>query len=108
MRGENEMNKTLKTILIIFLALVILGLAIGGYFIWRHNSAYIGRRAAEEIAVAASGLTPAQIKDVDSEFEHNRYSAWYDVDVDSFGVYYEYIIDARTGEILNTASELDD
>lgn len=101
------MNKTLKTVLIIFLVLVIIGLAIGGYFIWRHNTTYIGKRAAEEIAIADSSLTAAQIKEVDSEFEHNRYSAWYDVDIDTFGVDYEYIIDARTGEILNTATEID-
>lgn len=101
------MNKTLKTVLIIFLVLVIIGLAIGGYFIWRHNTTYIGKRAAEKIAIADSGLTAAQIKEVDSEFEHNRYSAWYDVDIDTFGVDYEYIIDARTGEILNTATEID-
>ena len=56
------MNKTLKTVLIIFLVLVIIGLAIGGYFIWRHNTTYIGKRAAEEIAIADSGLTAAQIK----------------------------------------------
>ena len=101
------MNKTLKTVLIIFLVLVIIGLAIGGYFIWRHNTTYIGKRAAEEIAIADSGLTAAQINEVDSEFEHIRYSAWYDVDIDTFGVDYEYIIDARTGEILNTATEID-
>ena len=29
------------------------------------------------------------------------------VTVDTFGVDYEYIIDARTGEILNTATEID-
>lgn len=101
------MNKTLKTILIIFLALVILGLAIGGFFIWRHNTTYIGRRAAVEIAMADAGLTAAQVKDADSEFEHNRYTAWYDVDVDTFGMDYEYIIDARTGEILSSTSEID-
>ncbi len=101
------MNKTVKTVLIIFLALVILALAIGGYFIWRHNASYIGSRAAEEIAIADTGLSAAQIKDIDSEFEHNRYSAWYDVDIDTFGMDYEYIIDARTGEILSSASEID-
>ena len=99
------MNKTLKTVLIIFLALVIIGLAIGGYFIWRHCTTYIGKRAAEDIAVADSGVAVTEIKDVDADFKHNRYSAWYEVDVETFDVDYEYIIDARTGEILNTASE---
>ena len=40
------MNKTLKTVLIIVLALVLIGLCIGGYFIWRHTTTYIGKDAA--------------------------------------------------------------
>ena len=37
-KGEGKMNKTLKSILIVVLALVIIGAAIGGYFIYRHNN----------------------------------------------------------------------
>lgn len=36
------MNKTLKTVLIAFTVLILIGLCIGGYFIWRHQTTYIG------------------------------------------------------------------
>lgn len=101
------MNKTLRKILIIALVLLLIGACIGGFFIWRHTTSYIGRRAAEEIAISDSGLSLAEIKEISSEFEKNRYTAWYDVDFETFGVDYDYIIDARTGEILNSATEYD-
>ena len=41
------MNKTLKNILIAVLVLVIIGAAIGGYFIYRHNDTYIGATKLE-------------------------------------------------------------
>lgn len=101
------MNKTVKTILIIALVLVLIGACIGGFFIWRHNTTYIGRHAAEDIAVKDSGLAANEIKDIEADFEKNRYIAWYEVEIESFNAEYEYIIDARTGEILNFAMELD-
>lgn len=101
------MKKALKTVLIILLVLVLIGAAIGGFFIWQHTNTYIGRRSAEEIAVADSGLDLTSIKKTESEFEKNRYTAWYEVEIDSFGTEWEYIIDARTGEILSSASKLD-
>lgn len=101
------MNKTLKTVLIVIIVLLLIGAAIGGFFIYRHTTTYIGRRAAESIALADSGLGMTEIKEIDSEFEKTPHTAWYDVDIDSFGADYEYIIDARTGEILNSAVELD-
>lgn len=101
------MNKTLKTVLIAFTVLILIGLCIGGYFIWRHQTTYIGHNAAEDIAVADSGVNVTEIKDIDADFKHNRYSAWYEVEIDTHGMEYEYDIDARTGEILNRASKAD-
>lgn len=101
------MNKTLRTIIIIALVLLMTGACIGGFFIWRHTTTYIGRRAAEDIAVADSGLSPAEMKEISSEFEKSRYGAWYEIELESFGVDYEYIIDAHTGEILNSSTEYD-
>lgn len=101
------MKKAVKTVLIILLVVVLIGAAIGGYFIYRHTTTYIGRRAAEDIAFADSGLSMTEVKKIESEFEKSRYGAWYDVDIDSFGMDYDYIIDARTGEIINSAAELD-
>lgn len=101
------MNKTVKTILIIALVLVLIGACIGGFFIWRHNTTCIGHRTAEDIAVKDSGLAANEIKDIETDFEKNRYTAWYEVEIESFNAEYEYIIDAHTGEILNSAMELD-
>lgn len=101
------MNKTLKTILIILLVIVLVGACIGGYFIYRHQTSYISSKDALAIALDASGFDRATVKETDVEFEKNAYSAWYEVDIDTFGMDYEYIIDASSGEILNTSSELD-
>ncbi len=101
------MKKAIKTVLIILLVIVLIGATVGGYFIYRHTTTYIGRRAAEDIAFADSGLSMTEIKKIDSEFEKTRYGAWYDVDIDTFTMDYDYIIDARTGEILNSVTELD-
>lgn len=95
------MNKTLKTILIIVIILAIIGLAIGGYFIWKHNTSYIGNKEAFRIALEDAGLTEAQLTDRDVSFEKTKYSAWYDVEFETHSSEYEYAIDAGTGEILN-------
>ena len=73
------MNKTLKNILIAVLVLVIIGAAIGGYFIYRHNDTYIGAEAALNIALDDAGTTVTMIYSDDVEFEKTRHSAWYEV-----------------------------
>ena len=70
------MNKTLKNILIAVLVLVIIGAAIGGYFIYRHNDTYIGAEAALNIALDDAGTTVTMIYSDDVEFEKTRHSAW--------------------------------
>ena len=92
------MNKTLKNILIAVLVLVIIGAAIGGYFIYRHNDTYIGAEAALN-----AGTTVNMIYSDDVEFEKTRHSAWYEVEFDTHQNEYDYIIDAVTGEILNSS-----
>ena len=62
------MNKTLKNILIAVLVLVIIGAAIGGYFIYRHNDTYIGAEAALNIALDDAGTTVTMIYSDDVEF----------------------------------------
>lgn len=102
------MNKTLKTVLIIVLALVLIGLCIGGYFIWRHTTTYIGKDEALSIAMQDAGISANQIKEADADFEKTAYAAWYDVDIDTRdGMEHEYDIDAKTGEILSSRSKLD-
>ena len=102
------MNKTLKTILIALLVLVIIGAAIGGYFIYRHNNTYIGAEAALNIALEDAGTTATMIYADDVEFEKTRHSAWYDVEFDDHVNEYSYIIDAVTGEILHSNVEPQD
>lgn len=99
------MKKTLKTILIVLIILIVVGGCIGGFFIWRHNDRYIGKTEALNIALGHAGLTTAQIKDQDVEFEKNISSAWYEVDFETHGMEYEYSIDAVSGEILYSYSQ---
>ena len=99
------MKKTIKAILIILLVLVVIGGAIGGYFIWKHSTSYIGEKAAKELALADAGLSVAAVKDMSAEFDHSKATAWYDVDFESQGMEYEYSIDAVTGEVLYSYSQ---
>ena len=101
------MNKTLKTVLIVLLVVVLVGACIGGYFIYRHQTSYIGSKDALAIALDASGLEKSAVKETDVEFDKNAYSAWYEVDIDTFGMDYEYIVYASTGEILNSSVKPD-
>lgn len=97
------MNKTLKSILIAVLVLVIIGASIGGYFIYRYKTNYIGADAALTIALDEAGTTATMIYADDVEFEKGRHSAWYEVEFDTHQNEYDYIIDAVTGEILNSS-----
>ena len=53
------MKKAFKTVLIVLVVLLVIGAAIGGYFIYRHNSMYIGKDAALQIALSDAGVSPA-------------------------------------------------
>ena len=99
------MKKGFKTVLIVLVVLLVVGGAIGGYFIYRHNAMYIGRDAALQIALSDAGVSPAAVRDQDVEFEHGRSGAWYDIDFEVPGTEYEYSLDAATGEILYRYSE---
>ena len=102
-KGEGKMNKTLKNILIALLVIVIIGAAIGGYFIYRYKTNYIGADAALNIALEDADATVTMIYSDDVEFEKTRHSAWYEVEFDTHQNEYDYIIDAITGEILNSS-----
>lgn len=99
------MKKAFKTVLIVLAVLLVIGAAIGGYFIYRHNSMYIGRDAALQIALSDAGVSPAAVRDRDVEFERSRNGAWYDIDFETAGMEYSYSLDAATGEILYRYSE---
>ena len=99
------MKKAFKTVLIVLVVLLVIGAAIGGYFIYRHNSMYIGKDAALQIALSDAGVSPAAVREQDVEFERNRNGAWYDIDFETAGMEYSYSLDAVTGEILYRYSE---
>ena len=99
------MNKAFKTVLIVLVVLLVLGAAIGGCFIYRHNSMYIGKDGALQITLSDAGVTPAAVREKDVEFEHSRNGAWYDIDFETAGMEYSYSLDAATGEILYRYSE---
>jgi len=102
------MNKTGKTIITVLIALIAIGLAIGGYFIYRHNTSYIGADRALEAALRDAGVAANEVIDRDVEFEKTKYAKWYDVDFETFTTEYDYKVDAVTGEILSAASEPND
>ena len=62
------MKKASKTVLIVLAVLLVIGAAIGGYFIHRHSSMYIGRDAALQIALSDAGVSPAAVREKDVEF----------------------------------------
>lgn len=99
------MKKGLKTALIVLVVLVVLGGAVAGYFIWRHQTLYIGSDKALQTALDHAGLSAAQVYDINSEYEKSRYSAWYEVEFEAAGTEYEYIIDAASGSILSSSAK---
>ena len=86
----------MKKILTILLVIVLLGAAIGGFFIYRHVSSTIGRDAAVQIARKDAGIERNQAYDLEVDYEHG----YYEVDFESGKGDFSYRIDARTGEIL--------
>lgn len=99
------MKKTLKTILIVLLVIIVIGGCIGGYFIWRHHQLYIGRNAALDAALSDAGLIRAEVFETDADFEKSGGETWYDVDFETHSTKYEYSVDAVSGEILYSYSE---
>ena len=86
----------MKKILTILLVIVLLGAAIGGFFIYRHVSSTIGKDAAVQLALKDAGLERNQAYDLEVDYEHG----YYEVDFESGKGDFSYRIDARTGEIL--------
>lgn len=102
------MKKSLKTFIIILAVIVVIGLCVGGYFIWRHNNMYIGQDAAIDIALEDAGLSRSMVYDISAEFEKSHGHAWYDVDFQNHSLEYDYVIDAVNGSILSSSAQPDD
>ena len=95
----------MKKIITIVLIVVLVAAAVVGFILWKNASAYIGQKAALEIAVKDAAIEPATIVESSVDFEKNQMSAWYDVDIDTHSTDYEYVVDAVSGEILNSSNK---
>ena len=72
------------------------------------ESAYIGRDAAMQAALAAAGLTQDVVSRSECELDHEHGMMVYEVEWVCDGYEYEYDIDATTGEILKEKKKADD
>ena len=69
---------------------------------------YIGDDAAKAIALNDAGLAETDVTELKSELDLDDAVVHYDVDFKAGGLEYDYDIDATTGNILSSNSEVDD
>lgn len=69
---------------------------------------YIGDDAAKAIALKDAGLAEADVTELKAELDLDDAVVHYDVDFKAGGLEYDYDIDATTGDILTSKSEVDD
>lgn len=69
--------------------------------------AYIGEEAAKDIALKDAGFTAGDVTELKCELDFDAIPH-YDVDFKQGGMEYDYDIDATTGAILQSHSEVDD
>ena len=96
------MNKTLKRMITLALALLLIGGGIGAFFGYRGHQT---REQLLAVALEDAGLERAEVYDVDLERERERGRTWYEVSFETFDTEYEYRIDAASGQILDRNSE---
>ena len=72
------------------------------------GSSYIGRTAALEAALEDAGLRKNEVRDIEIERKTKDGIVVYEVEFESAGTEYEYLINARTGEIVSRHSEQHD
>ena len=70
--------------------------------------AYIGEEAAKAAALEDAGLTASDVTELDADLDLDDAIIHYDVDFKSGGMEYDYDIDAVTGDVLTSSSEVDD
>lgn len=96
-----------KTIIIIIVALVLVAAIVLGlvwYFVW-NDSAYIGKDAALNAALADAGFTAGEVQRVKSDFERDDGLVYYEVSFVNGTTEYEYTIDPNTGAVLHMQTE---
>ena len=96
------MKKGLKIAIIVLAVVLVAGAVIGGYFIYRNKTMYISKQDALEIALSDSGVDRRSIIETDVDLEKTAYAAVYEVEIETAGAEYKYVLDASTGEILSS------
>jgi len=71
-------------------------------------AAYIGDQAAIDIALANAGFAASDVTGLKCELDLDDAIVHYDVDFKQGGMEYDYDIDATTGAIIHSSSEVDD
>jgi len=69
---------------------------------------YIGDQAALDIALGDAGFAAADVTELEVELDYDDAVVHYDVNFKQGGMEYDYDIDATTGSILSSSSEVDD
>ena len=72
------------------------------------SSSYIGDYAAIDIALGHAGFTRNDVTGLKAELDTDDAIVHYDVDFKQGGMEYDYDIDATTGAIISSSSEVDD
>lgn len=68
------------------------------------TSKYIGKKRAEDTALARAGVSRAQVTELETEFDCEGGVIIYEVEFTAGGVEYEYEIDAETGKIIGSGA----
>ncbi len=97
----------MKKAIIIIIAVILVAAAIVGFCVWNHNSKYISKQEALNIALTDAGFTLAEVHDTDVEFEKEFGSARYEVQFEQGFTEYKYILNPETGEIVDSRTEID-
>ncbi len=69
---------------------------------------YIGEDAAKKAALGHAGFDESAVTDLKVELDTDDGTVHYDVDFKQGGMEYDYDINATTGEIMKSKSEVDD
>ena len=91
-----------KTVLI---AIVLVAALVPLFVVLQINRADIGRDAALAAALEDAGLTREQVRDVDTDFERDHGTAYYEVSFEYLNTDYEYAIDAKDGKVLSVRTD---
>lgn len=92
------LNKIKKGVI----AILIIAVLMGGFFIYRYKTETIGKSAAIDIALSDAGFARSSVYDLDADYELEGGNSYYEIEFENSGVEYKYIINAKTGEIISS------